>query len=739
MLTLRLGGRLILGSGRDGLARWALTALGVAVVVFALVLTWKIPQVVSAGVTRAEDRAPVSSKESEAELRVGVLQDALGGRVRTRVLISDVNPGTSPPPGLSHLPEPGEVFRSPAWTAAEGQASGQVGVVTPPGLTDPDEYVEYVGVADDAQIGRPASGFGVSQPGAWVSVTAEKLMFIQLLLLAVPLGGYLLVASRLSAESRRRRMASLSLLGMDDAQVVKVSSLETVVHTATGALLGFGSFVLLAPVLGQRGLLGMRWFAGDVTLGTVEAVVVSLLVIVASVLLSVGGSRRLLNAPLTNRLDDAPARLSWWRWLPLAIGLSLLAAFVVSAASSSGNSAPRGGTGVLLVGTAFAVAGLVLSSRSLLRRAAAAVPADSWPLSIRLAARRIEALPGVTMRVLATLLLMVLVGALGTAVLEVARAATGPQGDTLTLFLASESADSQAVGAAAAAGAPIAQATLATSRPTAGSAPTDVIWSDCEQAEVIIERDLKGCQEGRTYRLLGGPDEVAQWGGGLAAVGDQVEFAGGEEVRVPAKAIRVEDWGSTALSPSTVLIAQSPVNAAVPPGSRSLVIIDNTPERAAEFLNGLRDKIPDAAVDALAVNTDGYETYRIYRGVVTLGIAMGLLLGVGGYALTAFDARRVARRNTAALLATGIPTGILRASQIWRDLLPLLGGLVLWGVTAVLVAFTYLELGDAPASSRGVVLKVVAGAALGTCLIVAVGGSILIERRILTPSNLRRE
>lgn len=55
--------------------RWILTAVGVAIVISALVLTWKIPQVVSAGVTRAEDRAPVSVREADAKFRVTLLQD----------------------------------------------------------------------------------------------------------------------------------------------------------------------------------------------------------------------------------------------------------------------------------------------------------------------------------------------------------------------------------------------------------------------------------------------------------------------------------------------------------------------------------------------------------------------------------------------------------------------------------------------------------------------------------------
>lgn len=115
---VRLGLRLSLGSGRAGLARLALMAVGAAVAMFVVLTALALGGLADRQQERTARIAPVFAGP-ETAVAVGV---PLGGEIpdgwhrqELRRVVLAANGATGPvPPGIDRLPAPGEVFVSPA-------------------------------------------------------------------------------------------------------------------------------------------------------------------------------------------------------------------------------------------------------------------------------------------------------------------------------------------------------------------------------------------------------------------------------------------------------------------------------------------------------------------------------------------------------------------------------------------------------------------------------------------------
>ncbi|MFJ5835143.1 hypothetical protein [Streptomyces sp. NPDC093089] len=158
------------------------------------------------------------------------------------------------PPGVPRWPAPGEALLSPA-LLADGRDEGiesrygrHVGAIGPEGLADPGERLAYVRPAQGLFVrdnACPLHGFGMSSIWALGDAASVKplTVFLSLVIgvLLVPAGLLTVVAARLGAAGRDRRVALIGALGGSRWQV----SLLGVGEAAGPILLGTG---LIAPL-----------------------------------------------------------------------------------------------------------------------------------------------------------------------------------------------------------------------------------------------------------------------------------------------------------------------------------------------------------------------------------------------------------------------------------------------------------------------------------------------------------
>ena len=134
---LRLGLRLALGGGREGLVRLVFMAVGVGLGVAMLLLALTAPGALRGryrpawpGRTRPTRRtSPETDDDPVAESADGALflavSDYYDGRPMTRAYLAALGDDPPVPPGLARAPGPGEVAASPAMQPPAGVHSGR--------------------------------------------------------------------------------------------------------------------------------------------------------------------------------------------------------------------------------------------------------------------------------------------------------------------------------------------------------------------------------------------------------------------------------------------------------------------------------------------------------------------------------------------------------------------------------------------------------------------------------------
>lgn len=341
MTEFLLGLRLLFGAGRGNRVRFFLMAAGGSVGVCCLALVLTIPAILHAHDGRAAARQPVTSAKGPVDGTLVVERsDAYGSRPFTRVFVARGTHGTqSPPPGLTRLPAPGEVFVSPrvhdllrAAPAVKGLLPGrETGTVQRAGLAHPDELYAYIGttrarIADEGRTLR-GFGYGYAPSPAVEPSTLTDVRFALATLVLLPLGIFLSVCARLSAASRTRRLAALRLLGLSVKGTQRVNAAETVVAALLGAVLGLGEYWVLNQVMSRAGLPALRWYPGD---GALSPTTIAVCLIGCPALAWFVGRRSAREAavnPLAVRRTALPRPPSKWGALLLITGVGIVSGF----------------------------------------------------------------------------------------------------------------------------------------------------------------------------------------------------------------------------------------------------------------------------------------------------------------------------------------------------------------------------------------------------------------------------
>jgi len=380
--VIRLGLRLTLGSGREAALRVLVTAaavaLGVGLLLAALAGVNGLHAQTDRGAwldTSAQASPPISASE-----RLWWLSstDQFGNQAIDRVDVAATGPSAPVPPGLFHLPGPGEYYASPALTALlnsepanelrDRYPGRQVGTIGAAALPSPNSLIIVVGhtvsqlsqVPGAVEVGaiqRTPANCYACQNAVGSGPVLQFILAGGAVALLLPVLILIATASRLSAARREERFAAMRLVGATPGQIAVISAVEAVVAAVAGVAAGFALFFSFRPLLYHVPFTGAPLAEGDLSLHWIDVVLAVIGVPVAAVVSARLALRRVQISPLgvNRRASSRPPRIV--RIIPLLAGIAVLAYF-----DAVGKPGAIGGQLLeLLVGFVLLVVGLVLA------------------------------------------------------------------------------------------------------------------------------------------------------------------------------------------------------------------------------------------------------------------------------------------------------------------------------------------------------------------------------------------
>ena len=354
---IRLGLRLTLSGGREAAVRLILIGAAVALGAGLLLVTMAGINAVNLQNDRYAwlQSGASPSSHGEAETWWNLTADDFGSQVIGRLDVAPAGPGAPVPPGIAHLPAPGEYYASPALTALlrstpadqladrfPGHLAGTIGNAA---LPAPDSLLIIIG-RTAAQMSQgpgaykvsaidttPPSGCGSDsscQVNVGIDVNGIDLIFsVVALALLFPVLIFIATATRLSAARREQRFAAMRLVGATPRQVSVVAAIESSVAAIAGTLAGFGLFFVFRAPLAAIPWTGASFFTSDVSLSLPDILLIGLGVPVASAAAALLALRRVRISPLGVTRRVTPKAPRAWRLLPLLAGIVELGYFAV--------------------------------------------------------------------------------------------------------------------------------------------------------------------------------------------------------------------------------------------------------------------------------------------------------------------------------------------------------------------------------------------------------------------------
>ena len=263
---IRLGLRLSLGGGREAALRALVTAAAVALGVGLLLIALAGVNGLHAQTVRgtwldtSAQTAPSGSSASDP-LWWLLSVDQFGNQAINRVDVAATGPTSPVPPGIPHLPGPGQYDASPALARllastppdqlADRFPGHEIGVIGAAALPSPDSLIIVVG-RDPRQLSQAPGSFEVRgmqrtlascnacQSGVGSGPVLQWILAAGAVALLLPVLILIATASRLSAARREQRFAAMRLVGATPRQISVISAVEATVAAVVGVAAGFG-------------------------------------------------------------------------------------------------------------------------------------------------------------------------------------------------------------------------------------------------------------------------------------------------------------------------------------------------------------------------------------------------------------------------------------------------------------------------------------------------------------------
>jgi hypothetical protein len=440
---IRLGLQLALRGGREAAVRLIVIVLAVAIGVGLLLSTLAGINAVNTqnaryawletGFTPDSAARPGAPTSNLAWWWVG--EDTFDGKSVGRVEVAAIGPNSPVPPGIPHLPAPGEYYASPALStlihstpSAELGArypGHEVGVIGNAALPAPDSLLIVIGrtarqVRDaggglissistvaPGDCGGCAIGVGINPNGM------DLVLGVVALAVLFPVLVFIGAATRLSAARREQRFAAMRLVGATPSQIGVVATVESGVAALAGVAVGFPLFFMIRGPLASIPFTGARFFESDLSLTLVDTLAVAIGIPVAAAIAARVALRRVSMSPLgvTRRVTPKPPRI--WRLFPLLAGIVELSYFAIAGPPGTTTGQTQAYfAGFLLIVIGLVVAGpwLTMTGSRVLARRAKRVPS-------LIAGRRLADNPGAGFRAISGLVLALFVTTVAVGVI----------------------------------------------------------------------------------------------------------------------------------------------------------------------------------------------------------------------------------------------------------------------------------------------------------------------------------
>ena len=458
---IRLGLRLTLGSGREAALRVLVTAaavaLGVGLLLFALAGVSGLRAQTDRGAwldTSAQTPPSTSGGSTSEPLWWLLSVDQFGNQEIDRVDVAATGPGAPIPPGIPHLPGPGEFYASPALTKLLRSVPAnelrdrfpgrQIGTIGAAALPSPNSLIIVVG-DDVRQLSRALGAVevrGIQQtPSNCFSCQSGNVSgpVLQWILaggacaLLLPVLVLIATASRLSAARREERFAAMRLVGATPRQISVIAAVESTVAAAAGVAVGFALFFVFRPFLIHVPFTGAPLAPGDLSLRWLDVVLVVLGVPIVAVVSARLALRRVRVSPLgVTRRTSSRAAAGSSGSSRFSAGIALLAYFDASESRTATASQIQ----ELLLGLVLILVGLVLAGPWLTKVGSQLMANRASRPAGLIAARRLLDNPRAAFRSISGLVLALFVtsaaiGALGSIVATRTQGASARSTDTL--------------------------------------------------------------------------------------------------------------------------------------------------------------------------------------------------------------------------------------------------------------------------------------------------------------------
>jgi hypothetical protein len=376
----RLGLQLTLRSGREALVRLLITAAAVAIGVALLlgVLAEFHAYQVNANKQcwSCTQGAPVpSTLPSHGDLWNNSV-DFYQGQTSNRLDVAALGPNAPVPPGITHLPPAGDYYASPALaallkTVPAGELGERfpgkiIGTIGQAGLNGAGDLAIYIGHTP-AQLSKIPGTQWVGSinrgPAQEVFSSFFRYAFaVGVLAVVFPMLVLISTATRLAADRREERFAALRLVGGTPGDIRIVASIEAMITAFLGAVLGTAIFLLIRPALAGAALIGTQYFESDLTPTVVGYIAMLVGVPVAAAIAALVSLRRVQISPLGVTRRATPKPPTFWRLIPLVIGLGVFA-YGLSKTTRNGIGGPAY-PGLLLTMIGLVIAGPWLTAWS---------------------------------------------------------------------------------------------------------------------------------------------------------------------------------------------------------------------------------------------------------------------------------------------------------------------------------------------------------------------------------------
>ena len=443
----RLGVQLILKGGREALVRLLLTMFAVAVGVTVLLGVFadfhafeKTSDRPSWESTPGTAITAIPSNASNAMLW-NYSENIYKGQFIEQLNLAALGSDAPVLPGISKLPGPGQFYASPALarllqTVPKDELGDrfhgtQVGTIGEAALSFPNELAVFDGYTAN-QLAQQPGTVEVTHIATAMQLQGTTNIYkeafgIGALAVLFPLLILISTATRLSAARREERYAAMRLIGATPHQINVIASVDAIVSSLFGAILGSIIFLAVRPAIADISFSGVKFFSNYVTPSIWAYIGMIVGVPVVAAIASLISLRRVQISPLGVSRKTTPPKPGAWRLIPLVAGMALFpygASHINNGGSGKGNPAP------VFIGFLLIMVGIVLSGSWLTMQVTKVLARFARSAPSLLAARRLSDNPKGAFRTISGLVLAVFIGSVVSVLVPALNQAQNPSGQT---------------------------------------------------------------------------------------------------------------------------------------------------------------------------------------------------------------------------------------------------------------------------------------------------------------------